>query len=73
MQSGNISPSRKNAPDPLDPKDGPGMHQDYSTRKMLKKAERDIRSNEKWAIISIFIEVIVIVVIIAAWVSLSQM
>ena len=73
MQSGNISPSHKNAPDPLDPKDGPGLHQDYSTRKALKEAERNIRSNEKWALVSFIIEFIVIVVIIAMWASLSQM
>jgi hypothetical protein len=74
MESGNISPSyQKNAPDPLNPNAGPGMHQDYSTRKLLKKAERNISRNEKWVLASFIIEFIVFVVIIAAWTSLSQM
>ena len=74
MESGNISPSHnKKSHDPLDPNDGPGMHQDYATRKMLKKQERDYRSNEKWALVALIFESIVIIVIIAFWIQLSQM
>ena len=74
MGSDNISPSyNKKAFDPLDRNQAPGMHQDYTTRKILKKAERDINSINKWTYISFFIEFLVFIILIAAWASLGEM
>ena len=74
MDLGNISPSdHKTAIDPHDRNQDPGMQQDYTTRKMLKKAERNINRNNKWAYISFFIEFVVFVILIAAWANLSKM
>ena len=74
MDPGNISPSyTKDSIDPLDRNQAPGMHQDFATRKMLKKAERNISNNNKWTYISFFIEFVVFLVLIIAWSSLSKM
>ena len=74
MDSDNISPSyQKKAFDPLDGNQAPGMHQDFTTRKMLKKAERNINSNNKWTYLSFFLEFVVFIVLIVAWGSLSKM
>ena len=72
MEPGNISPSKHiNASDPLDRNAAPGTLQDYSTRQTLKKQARHIRSNEKWVLVSLLIEVVVFSLIIASWVHLS--
>ena len=57
MESGNISPSHhKNASDPLSPNEGTDMHQDYSTQKLLKKADRNISGIEIWVLVSFISE-----------------
>ena len=74
MKSVNTSPTtQKNATGNIEHNKAPGMQQDFQTRKALKKAERNISSNEKWVLVSFFIEFIVFAVIVAAWISLSQM
>ena len=74
MESGNISPSKHvNASDPNDRNAAPGTLQDYSTRQTLKRQDRHIRSNEKWVLVSLVIEVIVFSLIIASWIHLSGM
>ena len=74
MESGNISPSQfNNASNTHDRNNAPGMHQDYATRRILKKADRNIKNNNKWIYISFFIEFVVFIILIVAWATLDKM
>ena len=50
----------------------PGTIQDYESRRMLKRADKGIRKNNKMVYISFFIEFAVLILVFSAWIILSQ-
>ena len=50
----------------------PGTIQDYESRRMLKRAEDGVRKNNKLVYITFFIEFVVLVLILSAWITLMK-